>query len=170
MGYGRPVQVSGHASYPVTDDEVQGSAHREVGPVPGAEHGGFRVEAELRHGGTVNDDQRCGSARAGRWTDDIEFRVQYGLHRGQDDGKKRICATGHHRVGRNQFRGDGPVSFGYPSDFPVRLQTVRGQHPVDAIAGRRHDGQAVRPAPVKGVFYGIDFGVDLMGHREGYLP
>ena len=134
----------------VDDDEAQGAADGRVRPEAVAQRVVAAVHAQRPADRAVENRHRRRGKR--RYVDAVnaELLLAHGLDAGQHDRKVRSVAPRHDRVDGDLLdRGATVVRPDLPDQF-VRVAARRGQHPPDAVLGRRDDRQPVRhPALVQ---------------------
>ena len=145
----RAVDLARPAATDIADDELEGPADGGVGAVALAERVQAPVHADAPCDGAVHDDHRPREMGRAEQAVHGEARYQRGFDRRQHGREIFGPAAGHDGVDGRLLHGAGrKIGRNLANDLVGRPRRA-GQHPGDAQVGRRHDRQAVGPAPVE---------------------
>ena len=101
-----PIDLAGSPTTEVADDQLQGPADREVGPVALTQRVTARVHADGPGAGAAAHDDRTDRHRRGQQAVHVELVVARRFDRREDPGQVLGFAAGHHRGDRDLLDGD----------------------------------------------------------------
>ncbi len=153
------VELARNAAADIGEDEPQRASYGRVAFPSLPEHVVSGVDLELLYDGTVDDDHRRNGVGRGLHRQQVELRLADGFDRCEHDGKIVGSAAGHHSVDGDFLDRRQRHPGRDHADDGVRGLPDGRQHFVDALAARRHDGQAIGPA------LRVEIVVDLIRRR-----
>ncbi len=147
LALGGGVAGAGSGTGHVEQHEAHRPADGGVGPVAGTEGTDLGVEAHLRDGVAVNDDQRRHRMGGGVDAPQVQALLAERPHGGRHDREHLRRTAGHDGVdGNGPTGGRSSPGWQHGEDL-VRVQAA--EHRTDAFFCGRHDRQSVAPLTLR---------------------
>ena len=147
VAVGGPVDALRAPAADVAHDELDGAPDRQVGAVALPERVAGAVHPDRLGARPAADDDRADRHRRRQHAVDVELVVADRLDRREHPWQVLGEATGHHGGDGDLLDGDVDEVWGHRGDDVLGVAGRALEHPQHPLLGRRHDRQAVGPAP-----------------------